>query len=62
VQDRIKIALAPGHPFVEAAIQQHKDYICCETQALAMHIVEAIEDGTTFNMDGYVVKAQVTTY
>jgi isoleucyl-tRNA synthetase len=62
VQDKIKVTLAPGHPLVEAAIQQHKDYICHETQALAMHIVEEIDDGTTFDMDGYIVKVQVTPY
>jgi isoleucyl-tRNA synthetase len=62
VQDKIRVTLAPGHPLVEVAIQQHKDYICHETQALAMHIVEAIDDGTTFDIEGYMVQVQVTTY
>ncbi len=62
VQDKIKVTLAPGHPFVKEAIQQHKGYICHEIQALTMHIVEEIDDGTTFAMDGYIVKGQVTPY
>ena len=62
VQDKIKITLAPGHPFVKKAMQQYEAYICYETQALAMHIVEAINAGTTFDIDGYTVGVQVTTY
>ncbi len=43
-------------------MQQYEAYICYETQALAMHIVEAINAGTTFDIDGYTVGVQVTTY
>ena len=60
VTDKIEITLAPGHAFVQEAVQQHKDYICYETQALDMRIVEQLEEGTTFDMDGYLVQVQVT--
>jgi isoleucyl-tRNA synthetase len=60
VQDKINILLVPEHPFVKEAVQQYEAHICHETQALAMHIVEEIELGTTFNVDGYMMKVQIT--
>ena len=60
VQDKIKVTLVLQHPFVEAAVQQHKAYICQEVQALQLELVEtSIQGGTILNLDGYTVSASI---
>jgi valyl-tRNA synthetase len=53
VPDKIKISLAPGHLFVREAVQQHEAYICYETQALQLDIVDEMATGALLNLDGY---------
>lgn len=60
VQDKINITLVPGHPFVKEAVQQHEAYICYETQALQLDIVEAIEKGVHLDLNGYQVQTLIT--
>jgi isoleucyl-tRNA synthetase len=60
VQDKIKIILVPGHPFVKEAVQQYKAYICYETQALQLDVVEAIEKGVHLDLNGYQVQTLIT--
>jgi isoleucyl-tRNA synthetase len=62
VQDKIKIALAPGHPFVKEAVQQHKAYICYETQALQLDVVDAIATGALLYLDGYAVHLSIAKH
>jgi isoleucyl-tRNA synthetase len=62
VLDKIKIALAPGHPFVREAVQQHEAYICYETQALQLDIVDEIATGALLDLDGYAVRVLIAKH
>jgi isoleucyl-tRNA synthetase len=62
VLDKIKIALAPGHPFIREAVQQHEAYICYETQALQLDIVDEIETGVLLDLDGYAVRVLIAKH
>jgi isoleucyl-tRNA synthetase len=59
VPDKIKITLAPGHPFVREAVQQYKAYICYETQALQLDVVDEIATGALLSLDGYAVRVLI---
>ena len=59
VQDKIKLTLATQDAFVQAAIQQHQDYIRHETQALELTIVEALTQGATLELDEYTIQAEM---
>ena len=60
VQDKVQITLASKHLLVKQAVRQHEAFIGHETQALAIHIVEAVTHGTTFNIDGCSAEIRLT--
>ncbi len=51
IQDKIKISVAKNTELVEAALNANKEYICTETQALQLDIVETISEGTELEID-----------
>lgn len=51
VQDKIKISVAKNTEFIESALQANKEYVCEETQALQLDIVETISEGTELEID-----------
>ncbi len=53
VQDKIRISIQKnGHTPVEA-IENHKDYICKETQAHELKFVDQLAGGTEFEIEAY---------
>ena len=61
VTDKIKITLAAEHSLLKEAVQNHQAYICCETQALLLEVIEDIkEEEVEFDLDGHVVQVAVT--
>ncbi len=60
VQDKIKVALASEQSLVAEAVQNHKAYICHETQAVQLEVVEGVSDTEPIDMDGYTVQINVT--
>ena len=59
VTDKIKIELASGQSFVQEAVQQHNAYICHETQALQLAIVDKVAKGVSLNLDGYTTHVSI---
>jgi isoleucyl-tRNA synthetase len=55
VQDKIEISVKQGNALVDAAIQAHKAYICQETQATELQLVNTLSDATALEMDEGVV-------
>ncbi|GAB3542166.1 isoleucine--tRNA ligase [Pontibacter brevis] len=61
VQDKIQITMQRAEPEVNAAVANYSDYICAETQALKLDIVDRIEDGTLLDIDDYKVNINIQT-
>ncbi len=59
VQDKIKIQVEQGNALVDAAIQAHKAYICQETQATELLLVDTLSEATALEMDEGVVKVNL---
>ena len=62
VQDKIKLTLATEEPWVVAAMQQHQAYICHETQALQLVVVEEVAQGTSLDLDGHAVQVHMAVH
>ncbi|WP_162054185.1 isoleucine--tRNA ligase [Pontibacter pamirensis] len=61
VQDKIQITMQRAEPEVNAAVANFSDYICAETQALKLDIVDEVEDATLLDIDDYKVYIQIQT-
>ena len=61
VQDKIHILMQPSAPEVNAAVENFRNYICAETQALSLAIVDGLADGTLLEMDEYQIYMQIRT-
>ncbi|MDX5481692.1 MAG: class I tRNA ligase family protein, partial [Hymenobacteraceae bacterium] len=61
VQDKIHIILQRSEPEVNAAVENFRDYICAETQALSLKIVENLENASLLDIDEYKVYIQIQT-
>ena len=59
VQDKIKIQVEKGDELVNAAIEANRDYICTETQALALELKESLPDATELDMDELKLKVKI---
>lgn len=59
VQDKIRLTIAPGAPWVAAAIAHHQAYICQETQTLQLAVVEKLAQGEKLTIGDYTVHVQV---
>ncbi|MGK7389357.1 MAG: isoleucine--tRNA ligase [Candidatus Cyclobacteriaceae bacterium M2_1C_046] len=51
VQDKIHIQIERNGDFVNQALEEHKDYICGETQALSLVLEENIQNGKDLEID-----------
>jgi isoleucyl-tRNA synthetase len=51
VQDKIRISIQRSDELINSALRSNKEYICTETQALSLDIVEALAGGTEVEMD-----------
>ncbi|GHA64581.1 isoleucine--tRNA ligase [Pontibacter akesuensis] len=61
VQDKIHILLQRSVPEVTAAIENYRDYICAETQALSLETVESLDSSTLLDIDEFKVFIQIQT-
>lgn len=59
VQDKISIEIAPGERLIGEAVAQHQAYICQETQALQLAVVETVAGGKMLDIDGYALQVKV---
>jgi isoleucyl-tRNA synthetase len=59
VLDKIEIEIERNDAIVNEAIESNKAYICQETQALDLNIVDAIENPTELDLDDYKLKIRI---
>jgi len=59
VQDKIRISVERDEELVINSIGNYKEYICVETQALDLGLVDSIAEGNEFDIDGLVVKLKI---
>ena len=59
VQDKISIQIERHEDFVNDAIETYKSYICQETQALELVVVDQLPEATTLLMDDVEVKVRI---
>ncbi|QHT69321.1 isoleucine--tRNA ligase [Rhodocytophaga rosea] len=60
VQDKIKIDVQLSTTLVNAALEANKEYICAETQALELNLVEKVEDASAVEMDEFMLNLKIT--
>ena len=59
VQDKIHISVVEGEALVAAALASNKAYICEETQALSLALVESVAKGTTVEIDELSLELEI---
>ncbi len=59
VQDKIKVVVDDANSIVTESIQHNRDYICVETQALQLEVVNGVENYKEIEIDNIVVKLNV---
>jgi isoleucyl-tRNA synthetase len=60
VQDKIKIDVQLSSTLVNAALEANKEYICAETQALELNLVENVEGASAVEMDEFMLNLKIT--
>lgn len=55
VQDKIKITIQKVDDLINSALSANKEYICTETQALTLDLVDTLADGKEVEMDEQVI-------
>ncbi|OKL40812.1 isoleucine--tRNA ligase [Pontibacter flavimaris] len=61
VQDKIHIAMQQSAPEVNAAVANYSNYICAETQALGLEVVQELPSATLLDIDEYKVYIRIQT-
>jgi isoleucyl-tRNA synthetase len=61
VQDRIHILMQRSAPEVNEAVMNYSAYICSETQALTLDIVEELASSAILEIDNYTVLINIKT-
>ena len=56
VQDKINISVAADDDLVKESIESNKDYICTETQALSLKIVDDAQNFSEIEIGDFVIK------
>jgi isoleucyl-tRNA synthetase len=60
VQDKIHIKVEKDGSLMNEAIRTHKDYICTETQALSLDVVEKLtEDASLLDLDDQQLRVKI---
>jgi len=60
IQDKIKVSLVRNTDMVNGAIEANKEYICQETQALSLEIVDSVSDGQELEIDEHKIEIKIT--
>ena len=60
VQDKIIIELASSDQIVIDSVKSFNEYLCNETQATALHVVDTVADAETMEMDEWTVRVKVS--
>jgi isoleucyl-tRNA synthetase len=56
VQDKIAVAVKKGTELIESSILQNKEYICSETQAVSLNLIDSLTDTTELEIDDLIVE------
>ena len=56
VQDKIEVLVSSQEELVRNSITDNKDYICAETQAVNLELVEHADNGHTIEIDGHDIE------
>ncbi len=59
VQDKILITVQRLNELVNTALQTHRDYICLETQALKLDLVDQLSNGSEVDMDEFKLLVKI---
>lgn len=59
VQDKINIMVAKNEDLINAALTTNKDYICEETQALSLEIVEILSNAENIEIDDWTISLKI---
>ncbi len=60
VQDKINIELSSKDEMVVEAVKSYKEYLCSETQATALNVVDTVEGGETMEIDEWKVDVKIS--
>ena len=59
VQDKINIQIEKNNNLVNQALQSNQEYICKETQAMSLEILEELSDGKVLEMDDIQLRVKI---
>lgn len=59
VQDKITISVQDNKDLVSEALLSNSEYICLETQALSLDLVNGLSDGNEIDMDEYKLELKI---
>ena len=59
VQDKIVIKTGSGDDFVQMALKEYQAYICRETQANALDIVDQLNEGQEIELNDFKVSVSI---
>lgn len=60
VQDKINIRVVEGEAFIDTALKNNGDYICQETQALSLELLNGVDNGHTVEIDEWSLQIEIT--
>jgi isoleucyl-tRNA synthetase len=60
IQDKINVSLVHNTDTVNGAVEANRDYICQETQALSLEIVDSVVDGQELEIDEHKIEIKIT--
>lgn len=59
VQDKIKISVEKNEELVNKSLENHKNYICSETQATHLKLLDNLENGMVLEMDDFQLRIKI---
>ena len=59
VQDKIKVVVEDENQIIRESIQNNRDYICTETQALELDVLKGLQNYKEMEIDEFIVKLNI---
>lgn len=59
VQDKINISVENNNELIAAALSSNNEYVCKETQAVKLEVLETVSDANEIEMDDLVLKMKI---